>query len=55
MVTCYHNTLLAVAITEMFHYAAALRLDNRKVFGCIGCKVSLVVFISRTLDHQNAS
>jgi len=35
-------TLLAIA--EMFHYAGALRLDNRKVFRCPGSKVSLVFF-----------
>jgi len=34
-----------VAVTEMFHCAGALRLDNRKVFLCPGRKVSLVVFI----------
>jgi len=32
------------AITEMFHCTGALRLDNRKVFRCPGCKVSLVLF-----------
>jgi len=31
-------------ITEMFHCAGALRLDNRKVFRCPGCKISLVLF-----------
>jgi len=35
-------TLLAIA--EMLHCAGALRLDNRKVFRCPGCKVSLVFF-----------
>ena len=35
-------TLLAIA--EMFHCAGALRLGNRKVFRCLGCKVSLVFF-----------
>ena len=35
-------TLLAIA--EMFHFAGTLRLDNRKVFRCPGCKVSLVIF-----------
>jgi len=33
-----------LAIAEMFHCAGALRLDNRKVFRCPGCKVSLVFF-----------
>jgi len=33
-----------LAITEMFHCAGALQLDNRKVFQCPGCKVSLVFF-----------
>jgi len=43
-----------LAITEMFHCAGALRLDNRKVFRCPGCKVSLVLFyeISTTLDRN---
>jgi len=31
-----------LAITEAFHFAGALRLDNRKVFRFPGCKVSLV-------------
>jgi len=35
-------TLLAIA--EMFHCDGALRLYNRKVFRCPGCKVSLVFF-----------
>jgi len=34
-----------LAITEMFPCAGALRLDNRKVFRCPGCKVSLVSFL----------
>jgi len=33
-----------LAITEMFHCAGALLLDNHKVFQCPGCKVSLVLF-----------
>jgi len=36
-------TLLAIA--EIFHCAGAPRLDNRKVFRCPGCKVSLVFFL----------
>ena len=31
-------------IAEMLRCAGALRLDNRKVFRCPGCKVSLVFF-----------
>jgi len=33
-----------LAITEMFHCAGALRLDDRKIFRCPGCKISLVLF-----------
>jgi len=33
-----------LAITEMFHCAGALRLDNSKVFRCSGCKITLVLF-----------
>jgi len=33
-----------LAITEMFHCAGALWLNNRKVFQCPGYKISLVLF-----------
>ena len=38
------SSFALLEIAEMFHSAGALRLDNRKVFGCPGCKVSLVFF-----------
>ena len=49
------SSFALLEIAEMFHSAGALRLDNRKVFGCPGCKVSLVFFffvlgISTTLS-----
>jgi len=36
-----------LAIAEIFHFAGALRLDNRKVLRCPGCKVSLVFFMNK--------
>ena len=48
-----------LAIAEMLRCAGALRLDNRKVFRCPGCKVSLVLlfffvlWISTRLAPQN--
>jgi len=38
------SSFTLLAITEMFHCAGALRIDNRKVFQCPGYKVSLVFF-----------
>jgi len=38
------SSFTLLAIVEMFHCAGALGLDNRKVFRCPGCKVSLVFF-----------
>ena len=34
-----------LAVTDMFYCAGARRLDNRKVFRCPGCKVSLDLFL----------
>jgi len=36
---------ILLAIAEMLRCAGALRLDNRKVFRCPSCKVSLVFFL----------
>jgi len=42
-----------LAITEMFHCAGALRLNNRKVFWCPGCKVSLVFCFMNKYDSTS--
>jgi len=44
-----------LAITEMFHCAGALRLGNHKVFRCLGCKVSLVLFVCVMNKYESRS
>jgi len=38
------SLLTLLAMIETFHCVGALRLDNRKVLRCPGCKVSLFLF-----------
>jgi len=44
------SSFILLEIAEMLRCAGALGLDNRKVFQCPGCKVSLVFFLMNKCD-----
>jgi len=39
-------------VTEMFHCAETLRLDNRKIFPFSGCKISNLFFFMNKYDSS---